>query len=273
MKFMGKQLDRVPSVLACDVGNTHVRIAHVAGDTVSDLQRFPVGELAQIGPAIKPLWESMPAPRRIVAGSVNPAALKALEAVTVEVLGKEGQILVIGRDLASPIDTALDDPESIGVDRLCCASAAYDRLGTACVVADFGSAITVDCISDNGVFLGGAILPGLSMGSRALNNQTAQLPLVSLAEPAGAIGTSTVEAIRSGLVHGARGALRQLAEAYATQMGSWPTIIATGGDAPLVCPDLGESDLVQAIVPDLALRGVAGAYYRMLVKNATSDED
>jgi type III pantothenate kinase len=135
----------------------------------------------------------------------------------------------------------------------------------ACVVGNFGTAITIDCVSDEGVFLGGAILPGLSMGSAALHGGTGQLPPVELAAPDWVFGANTRQAIVGGLIYGARGALRELTEAYATKLGRWPIVIITGGDAALICPDPSGSELVQAIVPDLVLRGVAIAYYKTLV--------
>ena len=134
------------------------------------------------------------------------------------------------------------------------------------MVADFGSAITIDCVNADGVFQGGAILPGLQMGARALASQTAQLPQVELAEPHWVFGQDTAQAIISGLVRGARGALRELVETYATEMGAWPAVILTGGDARLICPDLNESELAQAIVDDLVLRGAAIAYYKFMLK-------
>lgn len=256
--------EQIPSVLACDVGNSAVHFAHVKGEAVSPAQAIRIGELAGLGKALAELWAAMPKPRKVVAGSVNPTALKALEAAAQETLGEPA--LVIGRDLPLPIDTDLPHPEKAGVDRLCAAVAAYDRLGAACVVADFGTAITIDAVNDDGVFLGGAILPGLSTAAAALHAGTAQLPKVELESPDWVYGKDTRQAIVGGLVYGARGALRERIEAYATDLGHWPLVIVTGGDAALVCPDVGHDELVQAIVPDLVLRGVAAAYYRTLVK-------
>jgi len=254
----------IPHILACDVGNSAVHFAHVHGEKVAPEQSTRIGELNGLGAALAELWRQMPQGKKLVAASVNPPALKALEAAAADALNEK--VLVIGRDLPLPIQTNLPNPELIGVDRLCCAAAAYDRLGTACVVADFGTAITIDCVSDDGVFLGGAILPGLSMSAKGLHGGTAQLPLVEPAEPTGVFGTDTEQAILSGLVQGARGALRELVEAYATELGHWPIVIVTGGNAGLICNHVGESDLVQAVVDDLAIRGVAAAYYRTLVK-------
>lgn len=255
-------MDEIPSVLACDVGNSAVHLAHVKGEDVTGQRAVPHGELSRLGGELEALWGQIAGAPKVVAASVRPAGLKALEAAAAEALGRD--VLVIGRDLPLPIATNLPEPASIGVDRLCAAVAAYDRLGAACVVADFGTAITIDCVNREGVFLGGAILPGLDMGARGLHEMTAQLPLVEARPADWTFGRNTEEAIVAGLVLGARGALRHFVEAYATDLGEWPTVILTGRDAHLVCGEIGKSDLVQAVVPELVLRGVAMAYYRVL---------
>jgi type III pantothenate kinase len=257
-------MEGIPSVLACDVGNSRLRLAHVEGDTVTEPKSHRIGDLADLGRELALLWETMPDPKRVVAASVNPSGLRALEAAAHEAIDQD--TLVVGKDIPLPLETTLDEPEKIGVDRLCAAVAAFDRLGVPCIVADFGSAITIDAVDAEGRFLGGAILPGLQMSARSLHENTAQLPHVELVAPNWTFGQNTQEAIIGGLVYGAQGALRRLAEAYATQMGAWPLIIATGGDAELVCGNVQEGDLIQAIVPDLSLRGVAMAYYRSLLK-------
>ncbi len=257
-------VELIPNVVACDVGNTRVSLACVKGEDVGEVQTLRVGELARLGEALTAMWEAAKPPRKIAACSVNPSALKALEAAADDALAED--VLVVGRDLPLPIDTDLSAPDEVGTDRLCAAAAAFDRLGVPCVVADFGTAVTVDCVSREGVFLGGAILPGLAMGARALAGETAQLPAVTPAAPEWVFGKDTAQAIVGGLVFGARGALRALIEAYATELGEWPLVIATGGDAELVCNAPGTDELIQAIVPDLVLRGVAAAYYRTLVR-------
>jgi len=257
-------LDQVPNVLACDVGNTNIRLACVCGDDVSDVRVVSVNDSDLLTDAVAELWQSMGEPRRVVAASVNPTAAKTLEAAVDHSIGQ--QMLLVGRELALPIATDLPAPEAVGTDRLCAAVAAFDRLGNACIIADFGTAITIDCVNDAGVFLGGAILPGVAMAADSLADRTAQLPRVAPAEPANVFGKNTVEAIQAGLVALARGALRDRVEAYANELGHWPLVICTGGDAQLVVGDLQHSELVQAIVPDLTLRGIAMAYYKSLLK-------
>jgi len=257
-------IDIIPGVLACDVGNQAIHLACVKGDEVTPMRSVRVGELSGLGPILAAMWRDIPAPRKLVACSVNPSALKALEAAAAQALDEP--VLVVGRDLPPPIDANLPDPAATGTDRLCAAAAAFDRLGVACVVADFGTAVTIDYVSDEGVFQGGAILPGLGMSAHGLHAGTAQLPEVAPAAPAAACGKDTRAAILSGLVFGARGALRELVEAYATELGHWPVVILTGSDAGLVAGNVNSSELVQAVVPDLVLRGVAAAYYRTLLK-------
>ncbi len=257
-------MTEIPDVLACDVGNTRIRLAQVKGDQVGEVRSFRVGDLGELGAAVAEMLAKIPPPRKIVAASVNPAALKALEAAVHDACGEE--VLSIGRDLPLPLPTDLEQSSLIGVDRLCCAVAAFDRLGVACVVVDLGTAGTVDCVNGEGVFLGGAILPGLEMGARALHEQTALLPQVDVSEPDGVIGKDTYGAIVGGLVFGLRGAVRALVEAYAATLGQWPLVVATGGDADMIFRDGDFAAMVQAIVPDLLLRGVAIAYYKTLLK-------
>jgi type III pantothenate kinase len=257
-------MEQIPIVLACDVGNSAIHFAHVKGDEITSPHTLRLGDLANLGSELAELWRQIPAPRQLVACSVNPVGLKALEAAAEETLHEP--VLVVGRELPLPIDANLPDPAAVGTDRLCAAAAAFDRLGVACVVVDFGTAITIDCVNDEGVFQGGAILPGLEMSARGLHAGTAQLPKVELSAPDWVFGKDTRQAIVGGIVFGARAALRELTEAYATALGHWPVVIITGGDAELVCGQVAESCLVQAIVPDLVLRGAAMAYYRSLLK-------
>ncbi len=257
-------MESIPHVLACDVGNSAIHFAAVHEDTVTDVRTIPIGQLKDLGEAIGDLWNEMPSQKYVAAGSVNPEGLKALKAAVARVLHEP--LLVVGRELPLPIETRLAHPEAIGVDRLCCAAAAFDHLGTACVVADFGTAITIDCVDETGMFMGGAILPGLQMGARSLEACTAQLPKVTLRQPDWVFGQDTQQAITGGLIYGARGALRERVEAYASELGAWPAVIITGGDAKLICADPQKSELVQARVDDLTVRGVAMAYYKSLLK-------
>jgi type III pantothenate kinase len=242
------------TVLACDIGNSRIALGCVVDEKASAVQRLGGDGFAGLADALREIREQSPTPGPIVASSVAPDGLAALESAAAA-LGEE--VLLIGRDLPLPMEADVPEPHRIGTDRLCSAAMAFHRLEQACVVADLGTAITVDCVNDDGVFLGGAILPGLRTGAAALARETAFLPAVELTRPDWVFGKDTRQAIVGGLVYGARGALRELTEAYATELGKWPPLILTGGDAQLVG---GDYDIVHAVVPDLSLLGIALAY-------------
>ncbi len=246
------------NILAVDVGNSRVAMGCVAEETVARSLRMDAGDVpAGAGDGLAELWGHLDAPGPIVACAVRADLLEAVAAAARQRLGRE--LLVVGRDLPLPIETDLAEPQRIGADRLCAAAMAYHRLGQACVVADFGTAVTIDCVDGRGVFLGGAILPGLRMGAEALARGTAALPKVAPVRPDWLFGKDTRQAIVGGLVYGLRGALRQLTEDYATFLGRWPMLIVTGGDGPLIADGC---EFVDAVVPDLTLLGIALAYRR-----------
>lgn len=158
-----------------------------------------------------------------------------------------------------PLRVDLPRPDMVGIDRLLDAVAA-NRLrqpDRPAVVVDVGSAITVDLVSAEGAFCGGAILPGIAMAARALHTFTDLLPLVEMAElttPPPPLGTGTAPAMRSGLFWGAVGAVRHLVELMSEEMGRKAEVFLTGGAGPAVAQLLGPS---AQHVPHLTLAGIA----------------
>jgi type III pantothenate kinase len=161
-----------------------------------------------------------------------------------------------------PLATEPGHPEGVGVDRLLDAVAA-NRLrqpGRPAVVIDVGTAITVDLVSAEGAFQGGAILPGIAMSARAMHDFTDLLPLLEMAElttPPLAVGTDTAAAMRSGLFWGAVGAIRELIERMTAEAD--PQVFLTGGAGPAVAELLGCN---AQYVPHLTLAGIALAACR-----------
>jgi type III pantothenate kinase len=150
------------------------------------------------------------------------------------------------------------------MDRLAAATAATrlrsPRRGA--LIVDSGSAITVDYVSADGAFMGGAILPGIGLAGRALHEFTDLLPLVALgelSEPPPPLGTSTVTAIRSGLYWGAVGAVRELVERLSAGLAPRPELFLTGGAGPHLAKALTEP---VRVVPHLVLSGIALARRR-----------
>ncbi len=200
-------------------------------------------------------------PAATVISSVVPAILERVREHVAQ--RTEQEALVIGDTIPLPMDVELQDKRAVGVDRVCQAAAAYDRVKQGCTVISFGTAITVDLVDDDGVFIGGAILPGVQMQLTALHEHTAQLPKVAAGFPELPYGRNTVEAIQAGVCRGVTGAARAIVEAYATHLNRWPQVVATGGDAAFLAP---HCDFIDNVVADLTLRGVALAYDKHLAE-------
>jgi type III pantothenate kinase len=131
--------------------------------------------------------------------------------------------------------------------------------GRAAIVVDLGSAITVDLLSPEGEFLGGAIMPGIGTAARALYERTDLLPLsplVELEQPPAPLGRSTDEALRSGLYWGAVGGIRELIERLSQAQGP-VEVFLTGGAAPAVAELLASEGRQVRFVPHLTLAGIA----------------
>jgi type III pantothenate kinase len=135
----------------------------------------------------------------------------------------------------------IDNPREVGADRLVNAVAAYDRVRGACVVVDFGTAITYDVVSEAGEYLGGIISPGAEISIDALYERAAKLPKVELAEPRSLIGKSTVDAIRSGIAYGYAGQVEGILRRLHDELGPDLKVILTGGLAQVVVPFIRET--------------------------------
>lgn len=149
----------------------------------------------------------------------------------------------------------------VGPDRLVNALAVYERFGRACVVVDIGTAITFDVVNAHGEFEGGAIAPGPALMSGALHWMTARLPEVDPARPRRAIGKSTRECIRAGVVIGAAGLIDRIVDRIAGEMKGRPVVVATGGGATLLAR---QCRTLQHVDPHLLLQGLRLVWERYI---------
>jgi type III pantothenate kinase len=273
-------------LLLVSVGNTRTRFARTAGGHLepsvcvanADGKRL-MEEVCRAARGADGGWA------QVVLASVNDPIADRIEAglrrsggsgLAAE-SGTEGRrgpsVIRVGRDLPVPIEHTLPPPVTVGQDRLLDALGAYSRSQQACVVVDAGSAVTVDFVDGAGVFHGGAIAPGLRMMLSAMHGATASLPAVDLAPgllpEAGQppFGRTTSQAMVIGVVAAVRGLVHHLIDRYAEYYEAYPRVVATGGDAPLL---FDHDPLVEAVVPDLTLIGMAAAC--RIVANADESE-
>jgi type III pantothenate kinase len=127
-----------------------------------------------------------------------------------------------------------ENPAEVGADRIVNGVAAFVKYGGPCIVVDFGTATTFDCVSAKGEYMGGVICPGIGISADALFERTARLPRVDIRKPPSVIGTTTVGSLQSGLYHGYLGMVDGLLGLLLREMGEHTSVVATGGLAPLI---------------------------------------
>lgn len=252
------------NLLVLNAGNSRLSIGVFTAGELTYVHRVAHDQRSEWPARIAEAWEKVKGREgaTVVGASVNPPLVESLEHAVEQATGQKVQW--VGREIDLPIKVLTDEPTETGVDRVLNVAAAYEQMGKACVVVDAGTAVTVDCCNDAGEFLGGAIAPGASLQLAALHEHTAKLPEIPFAAPADVFGRSTHQAMLQGTYHGLRGMVKELAENYATELGFWPDIIATGGDAPKLFENW---ELIHAIAPDLTLYGIALAFTNHHIKH------
>ena len=171
-------------------------------------------------------------------------ALKSLEAVPIR---------MVGQDVEVPLKNKYTYPEQVGQDRLVGAYAALKAYKRDCIVADFGTAITIDVVTKSGEYLGGVIAPGLEISLEALASRTALLPKVELKEPPELLGRDTASSIRSGILYGGVALCDGLTTRLKRQYAPKAVVVATGGASPLIAK---HARTIDHLRPNLVLDGL-----------------
>ncbi len=251
-------------LLVVDVGNTQTHFGTFHGDELLEHWRFATvreSTADELGARLRALLELR---------GVGLADLDAsIVSSTVPQLGPEWsamaerylnhRMLVVGPGIRTGMALRYDNPREIGADRLVNAVAGYAKVGGACIVVDFGTAITYDPVSARGEYLGGIITPGVEISLEALTSRAAKLPRIDIGPPRSLIGKTTVDAIRSGIVYGFAGQVDGIIKRLRGELGATTPTIATGGLAEHVVPF---TDCIDHVDDLLTLKGLRLVYER-----------
>jgi type III pantothenate kinase len=228
-------------LLVVDVGNTQTHFGTYEGGELVEHWRFATvrdSTADEIGAALRNLVELRGVELEQIDSSIVSSTVPQLGPQWLEMteryLGHE--MLVVGPGFKTGMPLRYDNPREIGADRLVNAVAAYERTQGACIVVDFGTAITYDPVSAEGEYLGGIISPGVEISVEALASRAAKLPKVDLEPPRALIGKSTIEAIRSGVIYGFAAMVDGIVGRLLEEMGEETATIATGGLAHHIVP-------------------------------------
>ncbi|MFN8572757.1 MAG: type III pantothenate kinase [Gemmatimonadaceae bacterium] len=251
-------------ILVFDVGNTETTIGLFDGERLRHHWRV-VTEVSRTPDELVLLLRGLLGGAGISAsdvvgtaiGSVVPALTESLAEACHQLAGTRPIVV----DARSPLPITLDvlEPLTVGADRIINTLAASRLFKCDTIVVDLGTATTFDCITAEGVFLGGVIAPGLRTALETLVRRTSKLPATELTAPERVIGRRTEECIRAGVLLGsaesADGLVRRIKKEWPN--GRTPLVVATGGLAPMLVP---HCDEIERIEPTLTLQGLQIAY-------------
>lgn len=211
--------------LAIDIGNSLAKLAVIENGQVVDFLKTDRPDAAFVAGVL----DANPAIDAAIAMSCR-AADSEVESLLKRRLRR---FLRFDRSVPVPIENCYATPETLGPDRLAAAVGAWTLYpGRNILIVDFGTAITIDFVTERGEYLGGNISPGADTRFRALNRFTGTLPLCSLPqqEKPTLLGDSTRSAIESGVVNGIvyeiEGYIRDLEQRYEDLR-----IVFTGGES------------------------------------------
>jgi type III pantothenate kinase len=247
-------------LLALDVGNTEITVGVFLGDDLeahwrltTNPDRTPDEWGSAIGGFLLQAGHSPNEVRAVCMASVAPTVTQSVV---------EGIALITGRttllvDARSPLPVKLDvdEPLTVGADRIVNVLAAVELFKADSIVVDFGTATTFDCVTGDARFLGGAIMPGLRTSADQLTRRAAKLPATELRAPERVIGRRTEECIQAGVLFGTADAVDGIVRRITSEWpgGKKPRVVATGGLAAIVAP---LTTTIELTDPDLTLRGL-----------------
>lgn len=249
-------------ILTFDIGNTETVLGIFDGEELTGhwrLSTHPERTVDEYGLLLRSiLRESDLSPDAVegaVIASVVPPLTHGLASACSRHLGAQPFMVDAAAEL--PVRLDVDEPLSVGADRIANTLAAARLYQTDTIVVDLGTATTFDCIAADATFLGGVIAPGVRTGAETLTRRTARLPRVEIDPPPTVIGRRTDTALQSGIFFGAVESIDGIVRRIRDEWGSEPLVVATGGLARFLAPHCQTIDRVE---PFLTLHGLRFAW-------------
>lgn len=264
------------NVIAIDIGNTNIKIGLYLDGNEEPIVTIKGENKSEIIKILSDYWQRIPVAKRSKEGkrdgvfiicSTKAEWSEMVQEIILNETGEKGLEIGFNKDIPVPIKLGVPYPANVGVDRAVAAAAAYFVVEDAVIVADFGTATTIDVVDEDGNFLGGLIAPGLEAMAQSLKDSTSGLPRAEVKKPVMAIGQSTEEAINCGLFYSAAGLLEFASRKFSEELGKWPQTIVTGESAEEL---KGLCDFVDNWVPSLVVKGIVLAYQKYIQEKPTT---
>ena len=245
-------------LLTIDVGNTNTVLGTFLGEDLVHSWRVktdPRSTADELWLQMRALVEDIDITGISLCSTV-PAVLREMRTMF-STYFSEISTTIVEPGIKTGVPLQVDNPKEIGADRIVNTLAAHTLYGGPAIVVDFGTSTNLDVVSPKGEFLGGALAPGIEISVDALAQRAAQLRKVELIKPKSVIGKNTVEALQSGTIFGfagqVDGLVSRISDELEAQFNERPTVIATGGLAPLI---FGVAETLDEHEPDLTLIGL-----------------
>lgn len=259
-------------LLVIDVGNTNTVLGIFDGEELVEHWRITSSRSRttdEYGLMLRSLFDMSEISMKDIHGCIIACVVPPMQNIYEEMVERYFGLrpLSIGPGVRTGMPILYENPREVGADRIVNAVAAYAMFESACIVVDFGTAITFDAISQKGEYMGGSICPGIAISADALYRHASRLPRVEFRRADRVVGRNTVASIQSGLVYGytslVDGMVHRIIEEYGMPM----RVIATGGLAHAISEC---SDTIERVDEDLTLTGLRILYERNNVRHGQS---
>ncbi|MCL2365832.1 MAG: type III pantothenate kinase [Oscillospiraceae bacterium] len=257
-------------ILALDVGNTNIAVGCITDGELKHVFRISTNvarSADEYAVQINNMLEFQGIKRTSIEGgsisSVVPPLTNTFRETIVKLAG--AQPVIVGAGVKTGLNILIDDPAQLGADMVATAVGALASYKLPAIIVDLGTATKMFVLNEKGSFLGGAIMPGVTLSMNALAAGTSQLPEIPIEAPVKSISSNTIDCIKSGIIFGAASAIDGMIARFEEELGKQATVIATGG---LVEPVYRHCKHEITHDPHLILHGLGIIYEKNSAKRA-----
>ena len=226
-------------ILAIDIGNTNIVVGLLEGPKIlnsarvaTDKNKTEIDFIIQL----QHILEIFKVNKDNIEGSILSSVVPEVtnQVLTALKLYLNKKIHIVGPGIKTGLSIKIDNPQSLGADRVCDAVCVIEEYKTPAIIIDMGTATTISVIDKNNNHIGGMIIPGIKTSLNSLSANASQLPFISLDSPKSLIGKNTIDCMKSGIIYGNASLVDGFIDRIKDEMKEDFTIIATGGYSKLI---------------------------------------